>query len=266
MVRSRIAKLVYVVAALIVVALLAIDTLELVRPSGLSAAACAATLFQSRPSAQEVAARHHDTIAAEAAVADLPPELLAAVIVDHQIALTRFRAFTDCFGSALGANLSLGLAQMRLSTAAQLDGKLIGDLTPGEFRQLRARMLDDVPNIRYAAKELRALLERRHRFPGMGAETLIHAPAAMALIITEYRMGRLASDAESSRLSAAAFHTLRLIDELTLTRFGRDADDVSSTRVEIRKYLDHVYCERGIFDDEVCEDWRRSPAGKALQR
>lgn len=264
MARIRIAKLVYLVAALVILALLTIDALQLVKPSGLSAAACTATLFRGRPSGEEVVAHHHETMAAEAARFDLPPELLAAVIVDHQIALTRFRAFTDCFGSALGANLSIGLGQMRLSTAAQLDGKLIADLAPAEFRQLRARMLDDALNIEYVAKELRSLLERRHRFPGMSAETLIREPAVMALIITEYRMGRLASGPESSRLSAAAFQTLRLVDDLTLTLFGRDADGVSRVRAEIRKYLDHVYCERGLFNEKVCEDWRRSPAGKTL--
>jgi hypothetical protein len=266
MAQIRIAKLVYIVAALALLALLTIDVLQLVKPSGLAAAACAGTLLRARPSGQEVAARYHDAIAAEAARADLPPELLAAVIVDHQIALTRFRAFTDCFGSAWGANLSLGLAQLRLSTAAQLDGKMLADLAPAEFRQLRARMLDDALNIKYAAKELRALLERRHRFPGMSAETLIHDPFAMALIITEYRMGRLGSDPERSKLSAAAIYTLRLIDDLTLTRFGRGVDDVSRTRMEIRAYLDHVYCERGIFDSHVCDEWRSSPAGKTVAR
>lgn len=266
MARIRIAKLVYIVAALVLLALLTIDAMQLARPSGIAAAACTGTLLNARPSGEEVAARHHDTIAEEAARADLPPELLAAVIVDHQIALTRFRAFTDCFGSALGANLSIGLAQMRLSTAAQLDGKMLADLAPAEFRQLRARMLDDALNIRYAAKELRALLERRHRFPGMSAETLIHDPFVMALIITEYRMGRLGSDPERSKLSAAAFYTLRVVDDLTLASFGRDADDVIRARVGIRAYLDHVYCERGLFDADVCDEWRRSPAGKTVAR
>lgn len=264
MARIRLAKLFYIVAGLVLLAVVAVDVLALVKPSGLAAAACGATLLQRRPTGEEVLSRHHDTIAAEAARFDLPPELLAAVVVDHQISLTRFRAFTDCFGSAFGANLSLGLAQMRLSTAAQLEGKRLADLSPTEFRSLRARMLDDELNIMYAAKELRALLERRHRFPGMSAQTLMHDPAVMALVITEYRMGRLGSDPESSRLAAAAFYTLHLIDDLTLSEFGRGEGDVREARAAIRAYLDHVYCERGIFNASVCEQWRSSAAAKTL--
>jgi hypothetical protein len=244
-------------------ALLAADALQLFKPSALSATACVGSVFHNRPSGREVIARHHDAIVAEASRFDLPPELLAAVIVDHQIYLSRFRQFTDCFGSALGANLSLGLAQMRLSTVAQLDGKMLEDLSPTEFRRLRSRVLDDDLNIMYAAKELRALLERRHRYPGMTAEMLVHDPAVMALIVSEYRMGRFGTAPENSRLSANAFNALQLLSDLTLEQFDRGERDVLVVRAAIREYLDHVYCERGIFNAGVCENWRRSLAPKA---
>jgi hypothetical protein len=263
MVRTRLAKVVfYVVPVLLLVTLLAADALQLMRPSGLAAVACTAKLFHARPHDHEIVARHHATIVDEAARFDLPPELLAAVIVDHQIALSRFRHFTDCSGSAVGANLSLGLAQMRLSTAAQLDGKLLTNLSAPEYRRLRSRVLNDESNIMYAAKELRALLEQRNRYPGLDAAALMREPAVMALILTEYRMGRLRTAAESSRLSANAFHALSVMDDLTLSEFGRDEDDVLRIRSGIRTYLDHVYCERGIFNAGVCEEWRRSLKSK----
>jgi hypothetical protein len=234
-----------------------LDSVQLVRPSIVSGAACAGQLLRAKPDARAIVTQYRGTIAAEASRNDLPAELVAAVIYNHQAYMSSFRRFTDCFGSAFGANLSLGLAQLRISTAAELDGTYIENLSPSDYRSLRSRLLEPATNIAYQARELRALLERENRYPGMGAQALIHDPPVMALIITEYRMGRLKTDSRSSRLSANAFNALKLMQDEVLDLFGRDAGDSRLIRREIRDYLSRIYCESDLFNQSVCEDWRR---------
>lgn len=246
------------VPALSLLVLLAVDLMQAVRPSGLAAAACAATLFRSKPDAQSLVARYRDAIADQARRYDLPAELVAAIVVDHQSQLSSYRAFTDCLGSALGANLSLGLAQVRLSTGARLDGKRLGQLSGSEYRALRSRLLDPESNIAYAARELRALRDRPNRYPGMPADALIDRPDAMALLITEYRMGRLSTSSETSRLGINAFSALGLIEDGTLDRFGRNVNDTRRMRAASRAYLTDVYCRRGMFNQGVCDHWQRA--------
>jgi hypothetical protein len=234
---------------------LAVDLTHAVRPSGLAALACTSLLFRQQPDALGIAVSYRDTIAEQAARQNLPAELLAAVIINHQAYITPVRRFTDCFGSALGANLSLGLAQMRLSTAAQIDGALLETMSPSEFRSLRAQLLDAESNIVYAARELRALLEQKNRYPGMSADTLIHDPFVMALLITEYRMGRLQTPSESSHLTASAFGALRWIQNETLELFDRDAADARVVQSQIGEYLHFINCESGIFNATACKKY-----------
>ena len=243
-------------AGLCLTALVVVDLLQVARPSGIAAAACVSSLFAGKPDAGRIIERHHETIVAQAASHDLPPELVAAVIADHQVPLTSFRVFTDCFGSALGANLSVGLVQMRLSTAALNDGQVWDDLTPVEYRQLRSRLLDPELNIAYGARELRSLLERKRRYPGIGADALIGDPFAMALTITEYRMGRLETDSGDSRLSADAFNALRLIADDMLDRFGRSPVEAQVLSDGIGAYLEQIYCQSGMFSGDECGEWR----------
>jgi hypothetical protein len=259
----KLSKPVLMVPVLILLVLLAVDLMQVTRASSLSAIGCTNALISGRPDWQKIVVRYNDAIAMQAAVYDLPAELLAAVIVNHQRYLSSFRAFTDCFGSALGADLSLGLAQVRISTAAWIDGAPLQDLAASEYRELRARLLAPASNIAYEARELRALLEQENRYPGMNAETLIHDPFVMALLVTEYRMGRLSTASASSRLSANAFNALRLIQDGTVDRFGRDANDTLRIRTGIREYLHNIYCESGIFNEGVCQEWQRSLAEAA---
>jgi hypothetical protein len=249
-------KVVILVPAICLVVVLAADLAQWFRPSIVAAVACTPKLVAGSPDPQAIVRAYHDDIVAQAALHDLPPELVAAVIINHQRYLSSFRRFTDCAGSALGANLSLGLAQLRLSTAAQGDGRMLDDLSATEFRALRTRLLDPRQNIAYEARELRSLLERKSRYPGMSAAELIHDPFVMALAVTEYRMGRLTTASRSSRLSAEAFNALNVIQKETLGLFGRYADDARRVRTEIGEYLDFIYCESGIFNAGVCADWR----------
>lgn len=249
-------KPVILIPALALIGVLVADLMQLARPSLLAALACPAEFVSPTPSAEALVRRHRDTIAAQAAAYELPPELLAALIVNHQLYIPPWRRFTDCAGSAMGANLSLGLAQLRLSTAAQLDGRAFDALSAEEFRRLRRQLLDAESNIVYEARELRSLLERKNRYPGMDAESLIRDPFVMALLMTEYHMGRMSTPSAESRLSANAFNALRLMSEQTLDAFGRDPREVETIRAQVLGYLDRVYCESGIFNAETCENWR----------
>jgi hypothetical protein len=240
------------------IALLVADATRAIRPSMMSATGCIGVLFAESPEAIDLVRRYQDKIAAEAAKNDLPPELLAAVIINHQAYQPVARRLSDCLGSALGANLSLGLAQIRISTAAQLDGRHVRDLSPSEFRELRLALLSPEKNIAYQGREMRFLLDRKNRFPGLGADALIHDPFKMALLITEYRMGAANTASQTSRLSAAAFTALGILEEETLTMFARDPSDVIRIRGSILEYLESVYCHSGIFNEGVCDDWQSS--------
>lgn len=242
----------------LLLALLAADLMRWVKPSGLSALACTTTLFRNNPDTSQLLALHRDAIIKEAARHDLPGALVAAVIVDHQNQQSLSGNLSDCLGSAVGVNLSLGLAQMRLSTAAQNDGKLPTELSASEYRQLRSRLLNPESNIAYAARELRALMERPIRFPGMRAAELLHNPEAMALLISEYRKGRMPTAAARSSLNINAFSTLGLMQDGTLAQFDRPEEDPELARSRIREYLDRIYCQSGMFNERGCREWQEA--------
>jgi hypothetical protein len=241
----------------VLLSFLAADVMRLARPSGLSALACTGTLFRGKPDTAQLLAQHHEAIARQSALHDLPGALVAAVMVDHQNQQSSSGDLVDCLGSAMGVNLSLGLAQVRLGTAAELDGSSLANLSVSEYRKLRSRLLNPESNIAYEARELRALMERPIRFPGMSASALLHDPAAMALLVSEYRRGRMPSSADKSRLYINAFSTLGLMQDETLARFDKPEQDPVRARVLIREYLDHIYCRSGLFNAEACTSYRR---------
>ncbi len=251
-------KPVLLLLGVILLALVAADLMRWVKPSGLSALACTTTLFRRNPDTDQLLALHRDAIIQESARHDLPSVLLAAVIVDHQNQQSLSGNLTDCLGSAVGVNLSLGLAQIRLGTAAQNDGRLLTDLSASEYRQLRSRLLNPDSNITYAARELRALRERPIRYPGMGATELLHNPEAMALLISEYRKGRMPTAAARSGLNINAFSTLGLMQDGTLAQFDRPEEDPALARALIREYLTRIYCQSGMFNERACRDWQET--------
>jgi hypothetical protein len=231
------------------------EKLAYLKTDSLIAVVCTRELFSAKPDALAIISQYRNIIATEAQRYDLPAELLAAIIYSHQSALTPFRKFTDCAGSALGYDLSLGLAQIRISNAATNDRVPFASLSPGAFKNYRSILLDPVQNIKYQAKELRLLLERDSRFPGITSEQLIRAPFIMALLMSEYRMGRQEADSGTSRLSANAFGDLKLLQENSVFIFGRDSADNLQIQNNVREYLDYIHCESGMFNTAACDAW-----------
>ena len=88
-------KLILAIAAGLLGALAVADAMQLARPSGLAAAACTMELVRGKPDADALVARYESTIREQAKEKDLPPELLAAVIANHQAYMTTFRRFTS---------------------------------------------------------------------------------------------------------------------------------------------------------------------------
>lgn len=249
-----------IVLGIALIAALTVDLAQLVKPSGLSAASCVPILFRKAMGEPQFIETARSAINRESASNDLPSLLVAAIAVDHRRQLTRYRAFTDCFGSAFGADLSLGPAQMRMSTAAELDGQSFSAMSATAHRGLRARLLDTNTNISYETRELRALLERKNRSPGISASELLNDPATMALLITEYRSGRMPTAEEKSPVGANALRTLRILHDDALAPFrGRDFDS-ARIQAEIEAYFSAIRCKSGK-SNRACA--RSSPPAEA---
>ena len=150
---------------------------------------------------------------------------------------------------------------MSPAAAIQSDGRHLAAITPKEFRIYRASLLNPNLNIRYQAKELRSLLEKENRSPGITSEELINSPQVMSLLLSEYRMGRKNSLRNSTGFGAGSLGALRLLmDEEDLYMFSRSFSDSLQIREKIRDYLDYIFCSSGIFNPSACESWRESIA------
>jgi hypothetical protein len=248
---------------IVLIAALYADMAQLVKPSGLSAASCTPILFRKDMDEPRFIDTARSTITRESERNDLPSVLVAAIALDHRRQSTPYRKFTDCFGSALGADLSLGPAQIRMSTAAQLDGQSISTLSATAHRKLRAQLLEVNSNITYETKELRALLERPHRSPGISASALLGSPATMALLITEYRSGRMSTAEENSPVGANALRTLRILQDDSLAPFRDPGFDAARTQAEVEAYFSAIRCKSGKSNRACARRSRSSSSGEA---
>ena len=247
------------------IAALSVDLAGLVKQSGLAAASCTPILFRPAMGELQFIESAQSTIIRESVSNDLPSLLVAAIAIDHRRQLTRYRTFTDCLGSALGADLSLGPAQIRLSTAAQLDGQSFTNMSATAHRGLRALLLETNSNISYQTRELRSLMERKHRSPGMSASALLSSPATMALLITEYRSGRMPTTEENSPVGANALRTLRLLQDDALAQFRDPEFDVARSQAEIEAYFVSIRCKRGKSNRKCARESRQSQSAEAAR-
>jgi len=252
-----------IAVGVVLITALSVDMARLVKPSGLSAAACTPILFRRAMDEPQFIETARSAIVRESESNDLPSLLVAAIALDHRRQLTPYRTFTDCLGSALGADLSLGAAQIRMSTAAQLDGQSFSAMSATAHRGLRAQLLETNANISYETRELRALLERQHRSPGISASALLNSPATMALLITEYRSGRVPTTEENSPVGANALRTLRLLQDDALAAFRAPDFDTARVQAEIEAYFSAVRCKSGKSNRACARDARSSPSAEA---
>jgi hypothetical protein len=247
------------------VSALLVDLAALVKPSGLSAVSCTPILLRPAVDESLFIESARSTIIRESVSNDLPSLLVAAIAVDHRRQLTRYRTFTDCLGSALGSDLSLGPAQIRMSTAARLDGKSFTNMPATAHRRLRAQLLATNSNISYETRELRSLLERQNRTPGMSASALLSSPATMALLITEYRSGRMPTTEENSPVGANALRTLRLLQDDALAQFRDPEFDIARSQAEIEAYFAAIRCKSGKSNRACARESHKSPPAEAVQ-
>lgn len=242
---------------------LAAGRLHLIRADALALAACPLELAGETLDEDAVIRKHRDAVLAASRRHDLPPEVLAAIIRGHQRGLTPIRRFADCAGSALGADLSLGLAQIRVSTAVSRDKLKADPVSPANFARYRTALLDPDTNIEYEARELRQLLDREVRFPGITGEDLLRDPFAMALLMSEYRAGPQNRDAKDSRIGMTGLRDLRqmLVDGVYV--FGREEAEAALIQDLVFQYLDETYCRGARVLRWLCDDWRRSASYQA---
>jgi hypothetical protein len=229
----------------------------------LLAAACAAELIHRQDDLEDVLRRSRSTFITEAEQANLPPELLAAIVADHHAALTPGRRFTDCAGSALGGDLSLGPAQVRISTAVRIDGASYDFISTRTFHQYRSRLLDPDENIQYQARVLRLLLDRQAPDPPLDSEDLVHDPATMARLITAYRVGRLPASHDPHVRRSSAVSTLRFMHG-EIEFFNRPRAEVVRIKKVIEDHLTYLNCETRNSTPATCQEWKTSlgyPAG-----
>ena len=243
--KRRLKRRIGITIGVVLIAALSVDMAQLAKPSGISAASCTPLLFRKAVDEPKFIEMTRGAIIRESESHELPSLLVAAIALDHRRQLTPYRTFTDCFGSALGADLSLGPAQIRMSTAAQLDGYTFSTMSATAHRVLRAQLLEANANISYETRELRALLERPHRSPGISASALLSSPAAMALLVTEYRSGRMSTTEENSPVGANALRTLRLLADDVLAPFRSPDFDITQTQTEIEAYFSAIRCKSG---------------------
>jgi hypothetical protein len=228
------------------------------KADGLLAAACAPELLQRQDDLEDLLRRHRSAFIAAAGQNDLPPELLAAIVADHHAERTKVRRFADCAGSALGGNLSLGPAQVRISTAVGIDGVSYDSISTNTFHRYRSRLLDPDENIRYQARELRRLLDRHAGDSPLDAEGLVHDPATMARLITEYRVGRLPTSFDPDVRRSSAVSTLRFMHAADSGLFDRPRAEVVRMRKVIEDYLTYLNCETRNSTSATCQEWKTS--------
>ncbi|GMV23218.1 MAG: hypothetical protein AMXMBFR57_31670 [Acidimicrobiia bacterium] len=244
------------VSVVLCLALLAIAAgrLGVVKADVLLAAACTPELLRPHDDLEAVLRRHRSAFIAQGKASDLPPEFLAAIVADHHAALTPVRRFTDCAGSALGADVSLGPAQVRISTAVGLDAAGNSVITPHTFHLYRSRLLNPAENIRYQARELRASLDRQRRGTPMDANGLVHDPATMARLVTEYRVGHLPESFDPDVRRTSAESTLRFMYAGEF--FNRSAEGVMRIRQGLERYLTYLNCETRNSTPSTCQEWK----------
>jgi len=176
---------------------------------------------------------------------ELPPEFLASVLYREKSKENSSNRLSDCVTSIWGYDASLGDGQIKISAAAKSDGKNYNELKEKERLEYRGILLKTSGNIEYVARNLRFLVDRPNRKPGIQAEELIKDPHLMAVIATEYNSGPKNSTLEEANPNIAGYDVIAglLQNFQFFEMFGNGLRHYLSRRhqiiSEIRSYLNH---------------------------
>jgi len=141
---------------------------------------------------------------------DLPPEFLAALIYNEKTKESFISRTMDNVLLLAGLDPTIGDAQIKISTAAMLDGNN-KKLSNKEQHIKYSKLIDTPSNIDYAAKYIRYILDRHNRFPKITSEELLNNPNAMAIVATEYNRGPSKSPVQKAKPNASGLHVVSLL-------------------------------------------------------
>jgi len=131
----------------------------------------------------------------------LPDIYVASFIVSENYNRNKFEDLKDVLGYNLGKNVSLGSGQVKMRTAAGLDG--ITEKLSREQREIyRARLEEDpIEGINYISKYLASLKNRPNRFPNFSAEEFANDYRAMGITGSEYMIGPTDSPLDKAEIN-----------------------------------------------------------------
>jgi RHS repeat-associated protein len=152
---------------------------------------------------------HRESIIASAKESGIPPLLLGDVIYQEQKLLSPAEDLIDSIGASLlnivspstASEVSLGLGQMKIKTAAALLGFDPNNLTSDQVSLIKGKLTDPKSSIQLSAMYLKSLKDQPNRFPEMSVESLgtPETRTERGVIATEYNIGPTGSSREKAR-------------------------------------------------------------------
>jgi len=174
---------------------------------------------------------------------NVPVDLIAATLCSENAERKKYQDLADVVGKFLGMNVSLGGGQVRISTAAYLDG-FIKDMS--EYRELDSKIKKDLMDkletsegtIEYIAKNLAYLMNRANRFKGWNIDDILSDPRYLGIIGTEYTKGPTNTELADAGVSAEGFGYLYELEINDFSRiFGTESVLTASNRESIESYI-----------------------------
>lgn len=165
---------------------------------------------------------HRDRILATASEYGVPPELIVATIKSENIGRQKLEDWKDEIGDFLGLDVSLGVGQVKVSTATSLERRFLGG-TYG-LDSVKGNLRNPDWNIDYIAMFYASEMKNLRI---VDPDILLRDPRNLAELAARYVGGRK----HGGEAGTAAFSTLLyLADTSTLTLFPRtgfNADDIN---------------------------------------
>jgi len=161
---------------------------------------------------------------------DLPPELIAGTILGENEGRHRYQEWKDGFGSAIGLNTTLGICQVSITTAQELDQKF------GGYKYSRAktieRLLDPKTNLDYVARYY--IREAEHLGKILSRDS-VHDPELMSELGSRFNGGRGYKSDLANLYGPNLVGTL--LDDRLLHYFIRDPNERNTVQEKTREFL-----------------------------